>query len=177
MSSAKDSRWHELLALSTVIFAVCSTIAWYKDSGHSTDAILSQSQASNAWSLYQSKSLKSYLYEISRDKLLLEQKMLDPSKQDAARFYSDMISDYTAKIGQYDEDKKEAESRAKGLEVSRDRSQLFSGAFGRSMMALQIAIVLSSLAALFERKNLWYMSMAVGAGGLVYFINGWWLFF
>lgn len=177
MNQVKESKWHELLALSTVIFAVCSTIAWYKDSGHSTVAILSQAQASNSWSYYQAKSLKSYLYEINREKLILEQSLLNPKSPDIEQRYQLLINDYSLKINQYELDKKEAEAKAKQLEDVRDRSQLFSESFGMSMMAFQIAIVLSSLAALFDRKLLWYFSMGIGACGLVYFANGWWLFF
>jgi hypothetical protein len=43
-------------------------------------------------------------------------------------------------------------------------------------MFLQIAILLSSIAALMKQKYFWYLGMASGAFGLAYFFNGFFLF-
>jgi hypothetical protein len=43
-------------------------------------------------------------------------------------------------------------------------------------MFLQIAILLSSIAALMKRKLFWYIGMGAGCFGLLYFFNGFLLF-
>jgi hypothetical protein len=43
-------------------------------------------------------------------------------------------------------------------------------------MFLQIAILLSSIAALMKKKAFWYIGMATGCFGLLYFFNGFFLF-
>ena len=52
MAEEKKEGWLNLLALTTVILAVCATLATFKGGGHSTKAVLSQSQASDQWAYY-----------------------------------------------------------------------------------------------------------------------------
>jgi hypothetical protein len=40
----------------------------------------------------------------------------------------------------------------------------------------QIAILLSSIAALMKKKPVWVLGLITGAIGIVYFANGFWLF-
>ena len=62
------------------------------------------------------------------------------------------------------------------LEISRDDAKRHSNAFGIAVIFLQVAILFSSIAALLKKKPLWYMGMIVGLGGVLYFANGFWLF-
>ena len=66
--------------------------------------------------------------------------------------------------------------KAQALEATRDDAQKHSGAFGLAAMFLQIAILLSSIAALMKRKLFWFLGMGAGCFGLVYFFNGFLLF-
>lgn len=66
--------------------------------------------------------------------------------------------------------------KAKELEAQRDLTQQHAGAFGLAAMFLQIAILLSSIAALMKQKYFWFLGMASGVFGLVYFFNGFFLF-
>ncbi|NTV00942.1 MAG: DUF4337 domain-containing protein, partial [Methanoregulaceae archaeon] len=86
------------------------------------------------------------------------------------------IEGYAQKIKKYDEEKTEIRNKAEELERTRDRSQQHSGAFGMAAMFLQIAILLSSIAALMKMKLFWYIGMGTGCFGLLYFFNGFFLF-
>jgi hypothetical protein len=90
--------------------------------------------------------------------------------------YRKKIDTYGQKLKQYDEDKAEIKKKAEEFEARRDLMQKHSGAFGMAAMFLQIAILLSSIAALMKQKYFWYLGMASGAFGLVYFFNGFFLF-
>ena len=46
-----------------------------------------------------------------------------------------------------------------------------------AVIFLQIAILLSSVSALMKMRAVWYGGLAIGAVGLVYFANGFYLFF
>jgi Domain of unknown function (DUF4337) len=59
MAEEKKEAWLNYLALMTVIFAVCATLSTFKGGGYSTRSVMSQSQASDEWAFYQSKSIKS----------------------------------------------------------------------------------------------------------------------
>ena len=90
--------------------------------------------------------------------------------------YEKRIAAYREKIARYDEEKKEIKARAEELEKTRDLSQQHSGAFGMAAMFLQIAILLSSIAALMKQKYFWFIGMGAGCFGLFYFFNGFFLF-
>jgi divalent metal cation (Fe/Co/Zn/Cd) transporter len=55
-------------------------------------------------------------------------------------------------------------------------AQKHGAAFGLAVIYLQIGILLSSIAALLKQKPVYYLGLAVGVVGIVYFINGFLLF-
>ena len=172
MTEEKKETWLNILALTTVIFAVCATLASFKGSSFSTRAVLSQSQATNQWSYYQSKSVKSYLYEVQLDQMDLAAKALATKDTALAGEYARLTKEYTDNIKRYDSEKADIMAEAKRLENVRDDTQLHALIFHVAVIWLQIAILLSSIAALLKKKPLWLIGLAAGIVGLVYFGNG-----
>ena len=173
MAEEKKEPWLNYLALTTIIFAVCATLSTLKGGGYSTRSVMFQTQSSDQWSYYQSKSVKSYLYELQRDKLELE---LKAGMRGAAAEYRKKIDYYTNEMDRYKGEKEEIKKKAEALEKRRDEAQRHSGAFGMAAMFLQIAILLSSIAALMKQKYFWLLGVAGGCVGLLYFFNGFFLF-
>ena len=178
MAEETKEKWLNYLALTTVIFAVCATLSTFKGAGYSTRSVLSQTQAANQWAYYQSKSIKGYLYENQKESLELELKKSRSTMSKAVtEEYEKKLAVYTQKIKKYDDEKAEIFKDAKKLEAQRDDAQKHSGIFGIAVIFLQIAILLSSIAALMKRKLVWITGAASGTIGLVYFANGFFLFF
>ena len=177
MPEEKKEPWLNYLALTTVVLAVCATLSTFKGGGYSTRSVMSQTLASDQWSFYQAKSLKGYLYEIEKDRLELELKALGGKAEQAVREgYGKKIEDYGKKIAKYEGEKTKIQKDAKWYEQVRDDAQKHSQVFGIAVIFLQIAILLSSIAALIKKKYVWVLGMAVGAVGIVYFVNGFLLF-
>lgn len=177
MAEEKKEKWLNYLALTTVVLAVCATLSTFKGGGYSTRSVLAQSQASDQWSYFQSKGIKGYLYELQREKLELEMKVAGPkAPKSLAEEYQKKIDAYSQKIKKYDDEKGQIEKKAKELESIRDEAQKHSQAFGLAVIFLQIAILLSSIAALMKKKYLWVLGVLVGILGIVHFINGFLLF-
>ncbi|OGW48522.1 MAG: hypothetical protein A2078_02525 [Nitrospirae bacterium GWC2_57_9] len=172
MAEEKKEPWLNYLALTTVVFAVCATLSTLKGGGFSTRSVMAQSEASDQWSYYQAKSIKGYLYELQREKLELEIRTLRSGAGD----YEKKIAACKAKTERYEKEKEEIRQKAEELEERRDSAQRHSGAFGLAAMFLQIAILLSSIAALMKQKYFWYLGIAAGCLGLLYFFNGFFLF-
>jgi hypothetical protein len=173
MAEEKKELWLNFLALATVLLAVCATLSTFKVGGFSTRAVLAQSKASDQWAYYQSKSIKGYIYEIQRDKLELElkekrQKPLPAVIED----YEKKINMYTDKIKKYEDEKARIEKEARHEESIRDDAQEHSQMFGMAVIFLQIAILLSSIAALLKKKPVWVIGLVSGAVGIFYFVNG-----
>jgi len=177
MAEEKKEPWLNYLALATVILAVCATLSTFKGGSYSTRSVLSQSQAANQWAYYQAKSIKGYIYEMQKEMLEneLEQNKegLPPAvlEKQKAR-----LQVYTSKIAKYDAEKAEIQKDARNFEEIRDDAQMHSQTFGLAVIFLQIAILLSSIAALLKKKPVWYLGLALGVAGVVYFANGFLLF-
>lgn len=177
MAEEKKEPWLNYLALTTIVFAVAATLSTFKGGGFSTRSMLSQEQASNKWAYYQSKSLKSYLYETQKDMLELNTKRINKDEVGVVEAYQKKINDYEKSIKRYEKEKKEIKDDAEELEAQRDDAQNHSKVFGMAVIFLQISILLSSIAALIKRKYIWYLATTVGTVGLFYFVNGFFLFF
>lgn len=177
MAEEKKEGWLGYVAVTTIVFAVCATLSTFKGGQHSTRAVLSQSKATNQWAYYQAKDMKQYLHELQKDSLDLA--LLNAGKGGGA--YAEAVSAkaqaYAAKIDKYEIQKEEIKKQAEGYDAAIAQAQAHSGAFGMAIIFLQIAILLSSVAALMKLKPVWYGGMAVGVLGLVFFANGFFLFF
>jgi hypothetical protein len=173
----KKEGWLNYLAITTVLVAVCATLSTFKGGGYSTKSLLSQSNAADEWAFYQSKSIKSYLYEIQKDNVQMDIDKLtaDQSKADIS-LYKKKLSDYEGKIKKYEKEKEEISKKAKGFEDIRDDAKKHSQQFGIAVIFLQISILLSSIAALAKRKYVWYFSIIAGCLGFFYFLDGFFLF-
>jgi hypothetical protein len=138
---------------------------------------MSQTQASDQWAFFQSKSIKSYLYEMQKEKLELELQVMGAKvPQPVVEEYWKKITDYGKKIAKYEAEKTDIQKNAKRYEQVRDDAQKHGQAFGIAVIFLQIAILLSSIAALIKKKPVWVLGMAVGIAGIFYFVNGFLLF-
>jgi len=179
MAEEKKEKWMTYLALTTVLIAVCATLSTFKGGGFSSRSLLNQSLASDQWAYYQSKSIKSYIFENQIDNLEIQKDIISKSinnKEDIAK-YQTKIDSYRKKLKQYDEDKAEIKKKAEAFVKVGDESKKHGEAFGIAVIFRQISILLSSIGALTKKKMVWYLSLAVGIVGVLYFFNGFWLFF
>ena len=166
------------MAISTVIIVVCATLSTFKGGGFSTRSLLYQTQASDQWAFYQSKSLKSYIFEMQKDNLELQSQQNDKLNvaPEVQAKYQEKIDSYLKKLEQYESEKKQITLNAKKLEADRDECKLHSSAFGIAVIFLQISILLSSISALAKKRYVWFLSLAVGLIGILYFADGFFLF-
>jgi hypothetical protein len=178
MAEDNKAPWLNYLALTTVIVAVCATLATFKGGGYSTRQVLSQARASDQWAYYQAKSVKSDLYALAKDNAELEQRALPAgAPQPVAQAYAKRTQEYAGRVAKYEQEKTQIQAEARRLEQARDDAQKHGGFFGIAVIFLQISILLSSIAALLKKKPVWVLGLVVGAAGIVYFLNGFLLFF
>jgi hypothetical protein len=177
MAEDKKEPWLNYLALTTVILAVCATLSTFKGGGFSTRSVLSQTQASDQWAYYQAKSIKGYLYELQKEKLELDLKLLGPkAPAPLIEEYQKKIEGYAKNIKRYNDEKAQIEKDARKFEAIKDDATIHAQTFGMAVIFLQISILLSSIAALMKKKPVWILGLLTGAVGLFYFANGFFLF-
>ncbi|WP_026842390.1 DUF4337 domain-containing protein [Citrifermentans bremense] len=166
----KKEPWLNYLALSTVVIAVCATLSTFKGGGYSTRSVLMQNQASDQWAFFQAKSIKEALAENERGQLERE------GNRGGGAELAARLKACNDRIAKYEKEKGKIQERAQLLEKERDEVLRHGRPFGVAVIFLQIAILLSSVAALLKKQWVWVAGMAVGICGLVQFANGFWLF-
>jgi Flp pilus assembly protein TadB len=166
--------WLQWLALSTALFAVLAAIASLESGQLANEALLQmnestlkQAQASDAWSYYQAKGIKQITREAEADMLTASHapnELITKSREDSVRYQSE-------------QDKIQEE--AKGLEREQKELQEKSGrdlkrhhTFAYAVTILQVAIGLSAIGALIERRGIWLFALLCGVAGIVFFILG-----
>jgi hypothetical protein len=175
MAEEKKEKWLVWMPFTTVIFAVCATLATSKGGGFSNKSVLYQAKASDQWAYYQAKSIKQYQSEMQKENLELS---LHGQKDTA--YASDLharIGAYAGKIKKYGTEKEEITKLAKDLEAQQAEAKKHSDAFSMGVIFLQISILLSSIAALVKKSPVWYLGLVAGIIGIVWFVNGFLLLF
>jgi hypothetical protein len=178
MSSDKQDRWMSWVALATALLAVCAAITTLYVGKYSSRAILHQGQETSQWAYYQAKSIKSYIYEIQKQKLELE--LLADRGLKAGPVsdrYRKIIADFDKQIKRYEVEKAEIKNTADNLAKSKEDAQQRAGNFGYALIFLQISIMLSSVSALTKKKPLFFIGLALSLGGVFFFLDAVWLFY
>ena len=179
MAEEKKEKWMTYMAITTILIAVAATLSTFKGGGFSTRSLLNQTLASDQWAFFQSKSIKSYIYDMRRENLEIQVASLEKQKGNESLIekYNGMIADYTQKVKTYESEKEAINKVAKGYENIRDESKLHSAKFGVAVIFLQISILLSSIATLSKKRFVWICGLILGVIGIFYFIDGFLLFF
>jgi hypothetical protein len=159
--SATESKekWIMFVALSTAFIAVLAAIAGLMGGHHSNEALLKQIEASDKWSQYQSKSIKSEINSNSARILT------------AISGKSDTKENQT-KLAHYEKDKEEIMGDAKGLETESKKHLDRHVNFSIAVTIYQIAIAIAAISILTRRKLLWMVSLVLAAGGTFYLVLG-----
>jgi hypothetical protein len=173
----KKDAWLSYLAFTTVIFAAIATLSTFKGGGFSSRGVVFQAQASDQWAYYQAKSIRESLYRIQKENLTLQLGLVPASipAEEKAKIEK-ALADSEIKVKKYETEKTEIEKAARDLEQHRDEAQIHGRPLSLAVIFLQIAIVLSSIAGLLKRKELWFLGLPLGLTGVILFADGFWLF-
>lgn len=150
---------------------------------HHTRANIHQTQAADEWGYYQAKNIRRHEYQ-SFAKLasfLAVQPGAVPQRDTA-------VADWTAQLTRYKEELPQHEKKARGFEAQRDQEQelaqqsenqaqerlhashrvhIRAGRFDLGELAIELGLVLCSLAVLTNRRPFWYAGIAAALVGLV----------
>jgi len=112
------------------------------------------------------------IYEIQKQELELT------TLRDARRLpraildrYRRIIGDYDQPIKRYQKEEEEIGAKAKELAEGKEVAQRRAGNFGHSLIFLQIAIMLSSVAVLTRKGPLYHLGLATASGCTFFFFN------
>jgi hypothetical protein len=174
----KKIAWIKYVALTTALIAVLAAIATMESNMHTNEAllsknssILSQARASDQWAYYQAKGIKGIIYDSQKD-------MIHDLKEDSV-----LPEKYEEKVKKYKDEQAEIKLKAEELEKQAEENSKKSSenmehhhGFALSEVMFQVAIALSSVAAMTKRKELWILGIILSSIGVFYFLDGFFLF-
>jgi uncharacterized protein DUF4337 len=178
VEAAEDrSRWIVFLSFSTAIIAVFAAIAALESGTYSnealiqkSEALLAQTKASDEWAYYQAKSVKATIYAAEAASWnRTNPEVAEKDRAEAAR-YGEEEQEISKAATELEKEVK------KNTELS-DKSMEHHHRFAYSVTMFQISIALAAVAALSRQKSVWFAGLFIGVVGLIYFADGFWLYF
>jgi hypothetical protein len=171
------SRWIVYLSFSTAIIAVFAAIAALESGTYSnealiqkSEALLAQTKASDQWAYYQAKSVKATIYAAEAANWnRTNPEVAEKDRAEAAR-YGEEEQEISKAATELEKEVK------KNTELS-DKSMEHHHRFAYSVTMFQISIALAAVAALSRQKSVWFAGLFIGVVGLIYFADGFWLYF
>jgi hypothetical protein len=171
------ARWIVYLSLSTALIAVLAAISSLESGAYSNDALLlkneallAQTKAADQWAYYQAKSVKGTIYSSQAAQVLTSNPELAAKAQKEAERYAKEEAEISKTANELE--KKVAEDSERSSESMEHHHR-----FAYAVTMFQISIALAAVAALSRQRAVWLVGLFVAVVGLVYFVDGFRLFF
>jgi hypothetical protein len=125
----------------------------------SSEAVLAQDKATDAWNEYQADSLKRHMYEIAAD-------AGGAHAQDYRKDIGEQRGDQDKARAEAQEDEKDRDLRLRESAEHESRHHWLTGA----ATLIEIGIALSTVAIITRRTPFWFGAMGLGAVGIALFV-------
>jgi hypothetical protein len=146
------------VALSSALIAVLAAVCALFAGAFANESLLKRVEASDNWSYYQAKGIKS---AVLTSKVEMLKALGKKTSEDDVK-----------KAEQYKDEQKELFD--KGTDLGKESEQLFAKheVLSKGVTLFQIAIALGAIAVLTKRKPLWFVSLGTSLGGVYFLISG-----
>ncbi len=169
--SSTEERWQQHLARTTAILAVIAAMATARYGGAGANAILFQSKESDAWSYYQAKNIKLAVIEAQGE--LGQALAATLPGHWALELYTQQRA---ADAERLQRERQQLRDEAEKLQKKKERYTRQADRFELAFIALQVGVVLCSVAGAARRRWMWMTSIVLGVGGVVLVLNAFFLF-
>jgi hypothetical protein len=153
--------WMRYVGLGAAIFAVVAAVAALRSGDLINEALIAQIKASDTWNEYQAARQKEHIYTVAANNIA-----------DNASKNADRLRTYRAEIAKEVAKEEPLQTEARKLEEESASQVRRHHAFEYAVALLQVAIALGAVAALARSKPAWYVSLAAGVVGIVFFVRG-----
>ncbi|EGO62422.1 DUF4337 domain-containing protein [Acetonema longum] len=156
-----------LMTTTTMVLAVCSTLASFRAANCGHNMLMAQSQLANQWAYYQAKSIKETAYQAQKQALEI---WLRHSER--PEYYQETITQFAAETERYAREKQEIAEKAARWEEMRADAENFFAVYGKALIFLQMGVLLSSLASVNKAAYFSYTAFICGGIGVIIFLYG-----
>lgn len=165
MADLLKEPWMKGVAVTTTCLAVMTAIAAARGAACGSKTQLLTALESSKWAYYQAKSIKENLAEVQKN--AFEAEILGAVNAQQRAVYAQKIETATQEATRYDKEKNQIRKDAEATAASNSLLAKKSNFFSAAVVFFQIAIMLSSVAALLGRKIMWIIGMVFGAVAVV----------
>ncbi len=162
MKEAGDER-ESLTTISLAISILAVLVAMVTVLGHRshTEAVLNQAKASDQWTEYQAKKIRSDNTLTAMDLLRLQPSSNGPAVQNKLEEYQTHVEKWTDELKELEDHARDFEAEVRYAEAQAERYDL-----GEAL--LQISVVLCSVTLFTRRRHYFYLGLGIGAVGVVF---------
>ncbi|MEI8341138.1 MAG: DUF4337 domain-containing protein [Verrucomicrobiota bacterium] len=153
-----QEKWISAVALTTALLAALAALASLLSGEHANEGMLSQIKASNQWSYFQAKGIKSSL-------LGSKTELLEALGHPVAPVDAEKLAGYSR---EQKEIKEAAEQNEKEAEIHMHTHIIFA----RGVTFFQIAISVAAISILTKRRMFWAVSLVFGGIGIFSLLHG-----
>jgi hypothetical protein len=159
-----------LISVLAVVLAFSETLG----KGAQTNGLSNNIEASNLWAFYQAKTIRMTTLRTAAEAAELDLAQAGAKKEALGK----KIADWKSTVARYEsepetgEGRKELMARAKAAEIKRDRALAAYHQYEVASALVQIAIVLASAHIITGVAALLWISAALGLGGVVFCLIG-----
>jgi hypothetical protein len=151
-------KWVLGVALTAALLAVLAAITALIAEHHADEAMIKQIQSSDKWNFYQAKGIKLNLLITKTELLAALGKTVDEKDQE--------------KLEKYKKDQEEIKEKAEGLQRESETHLRHHSVLAYGVTMFQVAIAVGAIAVLTKRRQFWFVSLAFGLAGVIFFIWG-----
>lgn len=156
---AKERKELAPVSLTMAVLAVLvATVTLLGHRAH-TEEILLQTKATDQWSYYQAKNMRRNNLE-ALDELLTALQNTDPKRADEVR------KQFHQEIDKYRDQQKDIQAEARSLESEVQLTSRRADRFDLGEVFLEIALVVTSITLLTDRRGYWYFGMLLALIGI-----------
>ena len=162
---AKERKELAPVSLTMAILAVLvATVTLLGHRAH-TEEILMQTRATDQWSYYQAKNMRRNNLE-ALDEVLTA---LENTKEERA---AEVQKRFHEEIDKYRDQQKDIQDEARGMEAEVQRAGRRADRFDLGEVFLEIALVVTSITLLTDRRAYWFLGLVFAAMGLAFAASG-----
>lgn len=170
-----QEKWMRGVAITTTVLAVLTAIVSARSSNCVAETQLLTSEEGIRWTYYNSKTLKVQMLKVQRN--LLGAQLAGAMAPDQKKMIEDQIVVHDRDLVINESQQDIIEGKAMEFRAKKEIVGKKGNWFTISAVLFQIAIMLSSVSALLQRKSLWIIGLCFGFFAIIGFANGFFLFF
>jgi hypothetical protein len=166
---AEHARHDPTLAPVTLTMAVLAVlVATVSLLGHRThtEEIVLQTKVTDQWAYYQAKNIRRHT-----DELFADLTTVLPGREEES--VAKLREKYNAEAERYRDEQKELDAKARELEQETGLARRKADRFDLGEVFLEIALVITSITLLSNRRLFWHVGLILGAAGILVAASAW----